>query len=109
MLASLAVMAAYSPITVAILSRIGRARQLRANKLAVATSLIFFSCSVGHGIHAVMTYRAIVQATGTGHGHVTADDCFWAAAVWDVFTASIGAYYWTLRRAYGVLLGKGAI
>lgn len=31
------------------------------------------------------------------------------SVVWDLFTAAVGVYYWTLRRAYGVLLGRGAI
>ncbi|GGQ84929.1 hybrid sensor histidine kinase/response regulator [Couchioplanes azureus] len=108
LLANLVIMFAYAAITVAIVVPVARAGQLRTNKLAVATALIFFSCSVGHGIHAAMTYRSIVQATTTGHDHL-AVDWFWTAALWDVATASIGVYYWTLRRAYGVLLGQGAI
>ncbi|MFI5912142.1 ATP-binding protein [Dactylosporangium sp. NPDC051541] len=31
------------------------------------------------------------------------------SAGWDVLTAAVGVYYWTLRRAYGVLLSRGAI
>ena len=33
----------------------------------------------------------------------------WPSAVWDLFTASIGVYYWSLRRSYGILLGEGPI
>ncbi|GAA1042174.1 PAS domain-containing sensor histidine kinase [Virgisporangium ochraceum] len=109
LLANVVIMIAYAAIMVAIVVPVARAGQLRTNKLAVATALIFFSCSVGHGLHAVMAYRSILQPPGLGHDHVVADGWPWTAAVWDVFTALVGAYYWTLRRAYGVLLGKGAI
>jgi PAS domain S-box-containing protein len=109
LLANLVIMCAYAAITLAIVVPVARAGQLRTNKLAVATALIFLSCSVGHGLHAVMTYRSIVQATVTGHDHLADPSWSWTAALWDVLTGLVGVYYWTLRRAYGVLLGQGAI
>ncbi len=109
LLANLVIMCAYAAITFAIVVPVARAGQLRTNKLAVATALIFFSCSVGHGLHAAMTYRSIVQANITGHDHLANPGWSWTAALWDLFTGSVGVYYWTLRRAYGVLLGQGAI
>jgi two-component system cell cycle sensor histidine kinase/response regulator CckA len=111
LLANMVIMCAYAAITVAIVGPVARAGQLRTNKLAVATALIFFSCSVGHALHAVMTYRSIVHANGMGmgHGDSTASGWSWTGALWDVLTALVGVYYWTLRRAYGVLLGQGAM
>jgi PAS domain S-box-containing protein len=109
LLGNLVIMLAYGAITVAIAVPVARAGQLRTNKLAMATALIFFSCAVGHGLHALMTYRTLVSAAslhGTGMAHPGAS---WPSALWDLFTAGVGIYYWTLRRGYGVLLGKGAI
>jgi len=108
-LGNLVIMSAYAAITVAIAVPLARAGQLRTNKLAVATALIFFSCAVGHGLHALTAYRAVLdpafmpgmRAASSGHS--------WWSAGWDLFTAAVGVYYWTLRRGYGVLLGKGAI
>ena len=112
LLGNLVIMTAYAAIMVAIVVPVWRAGQLRSNKLAVATALIFFSCAVGHGFHALITYRGIIANTASGgihlhHGGSRGLD--WPSAVWDLITATIGVYYWTLRRGYGVLLGPGAI
>ncbi|WP_250032422.1 PAS domain-containing sensor histidine kinase [Paractinoplanes maris] len=108
LLANLIITVAYGSITVAILVPVGRAGQLRTNKLAVATSMIFFSCAVGHALHAVMAYQTLVRGPATHH--LTEDVGWpWTSALWDVGTAGVGVYYWTLRRGYGVLLGPGAI
>ena len=47
MLANMFITAAYASINVAIVVLVARAGRLRANKLAVATSMIFCSCAVG--------------------------------------------------------------
>ncbi|WP_433824715.1 hybrid sensor histidine kinase/response regulator [Actinoplanes sp. CA-015351] len=99
---NLIIMVAYMAIMVAIVVPVNRAGQLRTNKLAVATAMIFFSCAVGHGLHALMTIR------GADHGH-SSPSWLWVTAIWDAVTAMIGIYYWTLRRSYAVLLGPGAI
>ncbi len=108
LLANLVITVAYASITVAVVIPVTKAGQLRTNKLAVATSMIFFSCAVGHALHAVMAYQTIVDAPAThlpGHGAGWS----WTSALWDAGTAAVGVYYWSLRRGYGVLLGQGAI
>jgi two-component system cell cycle sensor histidine kinase/response regulator CckA len=109
LLGNVVIMVAYTAITVAIVLPVARAGQLRTNKLATATALIFFSCAVGHGLHAVMAYRTLMLVPDTHHMHTEGAGWSWTSAVWDAFTAAVGLYYWTLRRGYGVLLGKGAI
>jgi len=100
---------AYVAITVAIVVPLRRAGQLRTNRLAVATALIFFSCAVGHAFHSVMYWRnSFAGAAMPGMPH-EAGWLLWGSAAWDVFTATVGVYYWTLRRGYGVLLGTGAL
>jgi two-component system cell cycle sensor histidine kinase/response regulator CckA len=103
---NLVIMVAYAAITVAIVVPVARAGQLRSNKLAVATALIFFSCAVGHGLHALLTYRAVLNDSRMPGMSMSVP---WWSAGWDLFTAAVGVFYWTLRRSYGVLLGKGAI
>jgi two-component system cell cycle sensor histidine kinase/response regulator CckA len=110
LLGNLVIMVAYAAITVAIVVPVARAGQLRSNKLAVATALIFFSCAVGHGLHALMAYEAVRLTDPRMPGMpMSASSHSWWSAGWDLFTATVGVYYWTLRRSYGVLLGKGAI
>jgi PAS domain S-box-containing protein len=97
---------AYAAITVAIVVPVLRAGQLGTNRLATTTALIFFSCSVGHAFHAV---QAVVGATAMDGMHMPATSWGWYPAVWDVLTAGVGVYYWTLRRSYGALLDHGAL
>ncbi|MEU8820486.1 ATP-binding protein [Actinoplanes sp. NPDC048796] len=101
LLANLVIMVAYAGIMVAIVVPVSRAGQLRTNRLALATALIFFSCAIGHGLHAWSVYRAILDHSGHLPG--------WPLAVWDALTAGVGVYYWSLRRSYGVLLGGGSM
>ena len=108
-LGNLVIMSAYAAITVAIVVPVARAGQLRSNKLAGATGLIFFSCAVGHGFHALMAFQTVVHAASMPGMAIAASSHSWWSAGWDLFTAAVGVYYWTLRRLYGVLLGEGAI
>ncbi|WP_240670560.1 hybrid sensor histidine kinase/response regulator [Actinoplanes solisilvae] len=107
--ANLVIMVAYAAITVAIVVPVLQTGQLRTNKLATATAMIFFSCSLGHGLHAVMALQSATGSPGTAHAGMAGSDTFAMSAAWDIATAAIGVYYWTLRRAYGVLLSAGAI
>ncbi|BAL87784.1 putative multi-sensor signal transduction histidine kinase [Actinoplanes missouriensis 431] len=109
LLASIVITFAYASITVAILGPVSRAGQLRTNKLAVATSMIFFSCAVGHALHAMMAYQAIIAGPLAHHLAGETVGWSWTSALWDATTAAVGVYYWTLRRGYGVLLGPGGI
>jgi two-component system cell cycle sensor histidine kinase/response regulator CckA len=108
LLANVIIMIAYAAIMVSIVVPVHRAGQLGSNKLATATAMIFFSCAVGHGFHAVMAWQ-MLEALDSAHVHGAAPGWSSASAVWDACTAAVGVYYWTLRRGYGVLLQKGAI
>jgi PAS domain S-box-containing protein len=109
LLGNFVIAAAYAAITVAVVVPVVRAGQLRTNRLAIATALIFFSCSVGHGFHTVASWQVIMGAAPMGGMHVASSGWQWPAAVWDLFTAGVGLYYWTLRRGYGVLLSSGGL
>ncbi len=101
LVANLLVALAYFGITGAILVPLLQSRQLGSNRLGAATALIFFTCAVGHGMHATHTISAL-----RGDGDVPTG-IGWHTAGWDVFTAAVAAYYWTLRRTYGSLM-RGA-
>src|SRR5689334_6773192 len=101
LLGNVMIMLAYAAIMIAIVVPVARAGQLRTNKLAVTTALIFFSCAVGHALHAWTVYQSIIAGL-PGHSGAT-----WTSAGWDMFTAAVGVYYWSLRRGYGILLGEG--
>ncbi|MDX6300518.1 MAG: hypothetical protein QOF53_1732 [Nocardioidaceae bacterium] len=86
---------AYFAITGAIAIPLLRSGQFWANRLGSATALIFFTCAVGHGIHVLHALEA---------GAVTKADNSWHLAVWDVLSAVVAVYYWSLRKIYGSLM-----
>lgn len=97
---------AYLGITGAIAVPLARHGQLRTNPLGAATAAIFFTCAVHHGSHSVhMLLPLIDSGERSGLAMRASYDPF--MAVWDVVTASVGVYYWTLRRTYSPLM-RGA-
>jgi signal transduction histidine kinase len=101
--ANFVTMVAYFAITAAILVPLVRENQLRANRLGAATALIFFTCAVHHGGHTVhMLLPVLGFDSSSGLAMRQAFDA--QAVAWDIFTAAVGVYYWTLRRTYGALM-----
>jgi two-component system cell cycle sensor histidine kinase/response regulator CckA len=100
LLGNLGTMITYSAITVVIAVPVARAGQLRSNRLAVATALIFLTAAVGHGLHA---YLALANP---GHSeHAVPISWVWALAWWNVVTGVAGVYYWAVRRRSRALVG----
>ena len=99
---------AYVLIAWAIAAPLVRTQQLRSNKLGAATAAIFFTCAVHHGSHSV---HMLLPAFGieTEHGETMRAAWDWHNAAWDVITACVGVYYWTLRRHYGSLMRGAAL
>jgi len=99
---------AYVLIAWAIAAPLVRTQQLRSNKLGAATAAIFFTCAVHHGSHSV---HMLLPAFGIEeeHGLVMREAWDWHNAMWDVITACVGVYYWTLRRHYGSLMRGAAL
>jgi hypothetical protein len=90
---------AYFAIVAAILVPIVSTRQLRENKLAVATAGIFFPCAVHHGTHTLHLLGPTVgieKDTGLALRQAFAMH----VVVWDIVTAVVGVYYWSLRSQY---------
>ena len=101
--ANFVTMVAYLLIVVAILVPLIREDQLKANRLGTATALIFFTCAVHHGGHTVhMLLPTLGFDSASGLAMRQAFDT--QAILWDIFTAAVGIYYWSLRRTYGALM-----
>jgi hypothetical protein len=102
-LANFVTMVAYLAICAAIFVPLIREQQLRANRLGTATGIIFFTCAVHHGAHTVhMLLPSLGVHLQSGLAMRQAFDV--QGVVWDLFTAAVGIYYWTLRRTYGALM-----
>jgi len=100
------IMVAYFGIAAVILRSLARNGQLRANKLGTATGIIFLTCGVGHGLH---LEHLVAPALGFGHasGMAARAAVDWHLAIWDLLTAGVAGFYWSLRRIYGPLM-RGA-
>ncbi len=98
---------AYFGIFFAIALPLIKHGQFWSNKLGAATSAIFFSCGVGHGLHtlhALLPWLGVNSLEGYAARQVSLHDAAWA-----LVTAFIGCYYWTLRRTYGSLMQGAAL
>src|SRR5205823_14400616 len=99
---------AYLLIVVAVLRPLVRDKQVRQNALGAATAAIFFTCAVHHGGHVVhMLLPAAHVESAQGLALRASYD--WEAALWDVVTAAVGVYYWSLRRAYAQAMRGAAL
>jgi signal transduction histidine kinase len=92
---------AYAFIAFFIGRGLSQTNQWRRNRLAVATCLIFASCSLGHALHAEHLLFGSSVAHGVDLRDLTAT---WHGALLETATASIAVYYVTLRNRYGILL-----
>ena len=103
MAANAVVAMAYLLISLAIVRPLLRTGQLRSNRLGAATAAIFFSCAVHHGAHTVhmlLPYVGVAEAQGLA----MRESYGVQGGIWDVVSAIVGIYYWTLRRTYGSLM-----
>jgi signal transduction histidine kinase len=90
---------AYLLIVIAVVRPLVRDKQLRQNALGAATAAIFFTCAVHHGGHVVHMLLPSAHVE-SAQGLALRASYDWEAAFWDVVTAAVGVYYWSLRRAY---------
>ena len=104
--ANAVVAVAYLMIAAAIIRPLVASKQLRSNPLGAATAAIFLTCAVhhgGHSVHMVLPYLGVAKT----QGFAMRDSYDWESASWDIVTAAVGLYYWTLRRTYAPLM-RGA-
>src|SRR3982751_6656955 len=94
---------AYLVITWLILRGLVATNQLTSNVLGFATALIFFTCGVHHGSHAL---HLVAPAFGLdeARGLAMRQAFGWQMAVWDGVGAAVALFYLSLRRSYGRLL-----
>lgn len=98
-----AILLAYSLIAATILRALVRTNQLRDNLLGTATAGIFFTCAVHHGAHTVHMLSPVFGFQ-TESGLAMRQSMGWSAAAWDLLSAAVAVYYFSLRRSYGALL-----
>jgi len=109
-LANAVILAAYLAISFAIGRGLWRSRQWRNNPLGLATSAIFFSCAVHHGshtVHLLLPYFGWHVHSGMAMRHAFGTS--FSIAGWDVVTAVVAVWYWTLRGRFPALVRGAAV
>lgn len=106
--ANLAMLVGYTAIFFAMTVPFVRSRQLLANRLGLATSLVFLTCAVHHGFHAVHIL-ALQLGVGAQKGGGLRAGWSWPVVLWDVATATAAVYYWSIRRSFGALFHSAAL
>lgn len=91
---------AYFMISFTITRGLLKSGQLATNRLGAATAAIFLSCAVHHGahmVHMLMPYFDVDEQQGMAMREAWGPEL----AFWDLLSAFIGVYYWTLRGGFG--------
>lgn len=106
--ANVVIAVAYFLISAAIVVPLVRSRQLWVNRLGTATGLIFWSCAMGHAGHAA---HLLLPSVGMEeHAGFALRQAFsWHVAIGDAMTATIGIWYWSLRKTYAPLMRGAAL
>lgn len=98
---------AYGAIAYLVLRGLGRTGQLRANRLGLATGLIFLICGIHHGWHAVQLLLPTLGVADAG-SLALREAWPWESAVLDVLSGAVAIFYLSLRGQYaGLLAGAG--
>ncbi|MDT3445190.1 ATP-binding protein [Pseudofrankia sp. BMG5.37] len=110
--ANTVIFSTYFAISLTIARGLWKSRQWLNNKLGTATAAIFFTCAFGHGLHAVLYFSSAANPSAAQpfhapHGELNGLGL--ASAVWDVGTAFVGIWYWSLRGRFPALVRGAAV
>src|SRR5262245_18492213 len=100
---------AYLAVAFLILGGLAQAGQWRANPLALATGLIFFTCGIGHGVHCMHMVLPLFGLDDDLGRVARTNFADWHVWAWDSVTAGIAVWYFTLRRRFPALLRGTAL
>lgn len=106
--ANLALLVVYSAILAAMAVPFIRSRQLLANRLGLATCLMFLTCAVHHGAHAVHILLPRLGVGAAAAGGLRAS-WSWPMLLWEMATAAVAIHYWRIRRSFGALFRSAAL
>lgn len=96
----------YGLVAVSMLRAIIDGRQLRSNPLLTATAAIFVACTLGHGSHLA---HALLASATVGGDAVRTEFGDMRLLVWDVITALVAVYFYTLRSRFAIVYRGAAL
>lgn len=100
---------AYLAVAALLGSTAIRTNQWRTNPLGLATVFLYVTCGGGHAVYAFQ----LADATLGGSSPVAAGARLlyseWHMWAWDVVTAAVGVWYWTMRKRFPGLVTGAAV
>lgn len=104
--ANLIIGVAYLAIAYIIVSGLIRTQQISANKLGLATGLIFLTCGIYHGTQSV---QMLLPSFGIDDAQAYAlrGAWHWPSVAWAILGAGVALFYLSLRGSYASVL-RGA-
>lgn len=115
--ANVVMVVVYAWIAVIMLKAIVEGKQWTSNPILTATFAIFVTCTFGHGVHlehALLPWTGAVLAADPEEVAVLGAAARTAFSdprllAWDVFTAGVAMWYWTLRSRFAVIYRGAAL
>lgn len=109
-LANVVITVAYLAISFRIARRLSKeGGRLRDNPLAAATAGIFLTCAVHHGGHPLHQLLPAVGSNAEIGPAMRAAFNESHVVIWDLVTAAVGIWYWTLRGRFPALVRGAAL
>jgi len=106
--ANLVIGIAYLCIAWIIISGLLKTNQFTANRLGLATGLIFLTCGIHHGAHSV---HMLLPSFGIEDQQALnlRESWHWPAVGWDIVGAAVAIFYLSLRGSYASVLRGAAL
>lgn len=96
-------------IAVTLARALTTTKQWRHNPLAVGTAMLYFTCGIGHGIHAALLVDPLLGLPPEVGLAARGEYAGWHLWVWDLFTAAAGLWYWSMYRKFPDLVTGAAV
>jgi hypothetical protein len=98
---------AYLAVAVLLALNISKTKQWMANPLAAGTFFLYLTCGGGHAVVAL----ELAGFTGSAAASEGARTLYqtWTLWTWDILTAAIGVWYWTMRNRFPGLVTGTAV
>jgi hypothetical protein len=98
---------AYLAVALLLGVNISRTRQWLRNPLAAGTCFLYVTCGGAHGIVGLELAGLAASASATEGARLLYGS--WTLWGWDLVTAAVGVYYWTMRNRFPGLVTGTAV
>ncbi len=107
LVANAVIATAYLAVAVLLGVNISRTRQWMTNPLAAGTFFLYLTCGGAHGIVGLQLASLSVSGAAVEGSRLLYGS--WTMWGWDIVTAGVGVWYWTMRNRFPDLVSGTAV